>query len=104
MPSEVIKDPDSVLDYVFDWAPLTNARDGAVSDWLAAGETITSGYTVTVDSGLTKDSDARSDSNTSVTVWLSGGTAGTDYEVVCHIVTSSAREDDRTLTVKCRER
>ena len=100
---QVIKDPAAVLDYVFDWAPLTNDRLRARSDWLEAGETIAS-HTITADSGLTVDSSGETDAATSVTAWLSGGTAGRDYKVVCQIVTSEDRTDERTLTVKVRNR
>ena len=86
------KDPDAVLDWKFDW-----------SRWLAAGETITS-HTVTPTAGLTVDSSLVTDDDTSVTAWLSGGTAGTRYTVTCHIVTSAGRADDRTIYVYVRER
>ncbi len=84
------KGPDAVLDYPFDW-----------NTWLATGETISS-HTVTVDTGLTKDSD--SESGGIVTVWLSGGTAGTNYNVACKIVTSSSRTEERSMTIMVRER
>ena len=98
-----IKDPDAVLDWKFDWANTTNG--GTIADWLdiAGGETIST-RTVTVSSGLTKDSDSLTDSDTSVTVWLSGGTAGQDYTVSCLIATSAARTDERSVTIKVRER
>lgn len=99
--SQFIKDPEAVLDYKFDWAASTNGT--GVSDWLASGETISS-RTVTVESGLTKDSDSLTDTNTSVTVWLSGGTAGTVYTVTCHIVTSDNRTDERSITIHCLDR
>jgi hypothetical protein len=97
------KDPNAVLDYKFDWAALTNQTGD--SNWLQDGETIVS-ETMTVATGLTLDSGVISDSGTSVTVWLSGGTAGTAYNVTCHIVTSNvpAREDDRTIQIRCAER
>lgn len=79
------KDPQAVLDYAFDW-----------SDWLDSGETIAS-TTITVAAGLTKDSDSESDGI--VTIWLSGGTAGTSYTVACKIVTSSSRTDERSITI-----
>ena len=85
-----VKDPDAVLDYAFDW-----------SDWLATGETISS-HTITVTSGITKDSD--SESSGVVTVWLSGGTAGEDYDVACKIVTSASRTDERTMTIRVKNR
>jgi hypothetical protein len=91
MPIDTIpKDPDAVLDYVFDWSP-----------WLGDGETISS-HVVTVGSGITKDSD--SESSGVVTIWLSGGTHGSDYLVACKIVTSMSRTDERSINIRCRER
>lgn len=98
-----IKDPSAVLDYVFDWAPLTNGRAGATSDWLASGETISS-KTVTAESGITVDSSSITDSSTSVTVWLSSGTAGSNYLVTCRIVTSGGRTDERSIRLLVRQR
>ena len=84
------KDPDAVLDYKFDW-----------SDWLASSEAISS-YTITVASGLTKDSDT--ESGGVVTIWLSGGTAGTTYTVACKIVTDGGRTDERTIEIRVTSR
>ena len=92
MASSFMKDPDAVLDFKWDW-----------SDWLASGETIAS-RTVAVVAGITKDSDSITDTATSVTAWYSGGTALQDYDVTCQIVTSDSRTDDRTITLKVRER
>jgi len=78
-----IKDPDAVLDYKFDWKAKTNLSGN--TDWLESSETISS-FTITAASGLTIDSSALSDTNTSVTAWLSGGTDGTTYELACKIV------------------
>jgi len=97
------KDPSAVLDYVFDWAALTNAREGAASDWLASGETISS-HTIDADTGITVDSSALTDDDTSVTVWLSAGSDGTDYSVTCQIVTSAGRTEERSITIKVRQR
>ena len=81
-------DPDEVLDYVRDWAPL-----------LLDGDTISSSTWVVPD-GLTKGSDSHT--ATTATVWLSGGTAGTDYAVVNRIVTAGGRTHKKTLTFKIR--
>lgn len=85
-----LKDPDAVLDYGFDW-----------SDWLA-DEEIISESTWTVEDGITKDSDSKT--NTVTTIWLSGGSAGVEYIMTNHIVTSDGREDDRSFRVKIIER
>lgn len=76
-----VKDPQAVLDYQFNWAT-----------WLD-GDTISS-YTVTVD-GVTLDSDTNT--STTVTAWLSGGTLGARAYVTCQIVTASGRTDERTI-------
>ena len=101
MPSIFLKDPNAVLDYKFDWKADTNGSGN--TDWLDSDETIIS-KTVTVDDGITKDSDALADDDTSVVVWLSGGTAGVDYEVACFIETSAGRDDERTMKIQVRER
>lgn len=85
-----IKDPDAVLDYVFDW-----------TDWLDAGETISS-HVITVETGITKDSD--SESGGLVTVWLSGGTVDSYYIVSCKIVTSDSRTEERSMRIQVSER
>lgn len=100
-----IKDPDAILDFVFDWAPNTNGREGATTDWLESGETIAS-VTVTASSGITVVKNSITDTNTSVTVWLSGGTAGSKETVACKITTSTspARVDERTINLLIKER
>ena len=90
MAQQFTKDPDAVLDFVFDW-----------SSWLATGETISS-RTVTVETGITKVSDTSASGK--VTAWLSGGTAGTTYDVACKIVTSASRTDERTMLIRVIER
>jgi len=96
--NQYLKDPDAVLDYVFDW-----------SDWLATGETIAVDsetgeklITITADTGITVDSSTKSGGK--VTVWLSGGTAGINYKVACKITTSAGRTDERTIWIKVVER
>jgi hypothetical protein len=92
MPSHFTKDPSAVLDYKFDW-----------SSWLATSETISS-HTVTAGTGLTVASSALTDVNTSVTAWLSGGTAETEYTVTCRVVTSQSRTDERSITIRVQDR
>ena len=85
MANQYLKDPSAVLDYIFDW-----------SAWLGA-DTITGTPVITVPTGITLAS--QSNTPTTVTAWLSGGTAGTPYAVACKIVTVGARTDERTITV-----
>lgn len=88
--AQFLKDPDAVLDYVFDWTA-----------WLDDTDTISS-TTVTAATGITVDSTSFT-ANT-VTVWLSGGTAGRNYTVACLIATADGRTDERTMTITVRER
>lgn len=83
-----IKDPDSTLDYKFDWTTWLN------------GDTIAS-YTVTV-SGVTLDSDTND--TTSVTAWASGGTLGSVATIVCQVTTTAGRVDDRTIKLRIQDK
>lgn len=91
------KDPDAVLDYVFDWGL-----------WLSdIGDTIAS-CDVIINDGATSTLvlDAKSNTTTMVTAWLSGGTAGTKVKVTCRITTSNtpSRIEDRSVYLKIKER
>jgi len=101
MAESFIKDPNAVLDYKFDFANTTNGGDKL--DWMEANETIST-HTVTASTGITVASSSITDSSTSVTVWLSGGTAGQEYTIACLIVTSAARTDERTATIRVQQR
>lgn len=90
MPNSFLKDPEAVLDYVFDWTV-----------WLEDSETIFT-ETVTAQTGITLDSSAVQDGT--VVCWLSGGTAGSTYRVECKITTSAGRTDERTIRVRVIER
>lgn len=81
------KDPSGKWNYTIDWALL-----------LPTGQTIdTSAWTVPA--GLTTASTSKT--TTTTTIVLSGGTLGTTYDVVNHIVTTpGAYEDDRTISIE----
>lgn len=83
------KDPNAVLDYTIDW-----------SLWLA-GDTISTA-TWTVPMGITKDLDTKT--TTTTTIWLSGGSAATNYSVAVRVVTAGGRTDDRTIVISVAER
>ena len=79
------QDPQANLDYGFDW-----------SGWLRPGDTIVTS-TFIVASGLTKGTESHTDTTTSV--FVSGGTVGVSYDITNHITTAQGRADDRTLTI-----
>lgn len=90
----MLKDPNSVLPFSCDWSAwLTNEADTAASvAW-------------TVPAGLTQEvSPAPSLTDGKATVWLSGGTAGVEYDVTCRMTTTGGRIDDRTMRIAVRER
>jgi hypothetical protein len=101
MAQSFIKDPVENLDYMWDWAPLTSEQPGADSDWLQSGEIIVS-HTITTTPGITFSNDLHTD--TQVQVWLSGGTVGTSYIIVCLILTNHGRTSVRRITIKIQER
>lgn len=85
------KDPEATLDYEVDWSTF----------YLDDGETISS-YVVTVPAGIAKAADSQDDGV--VTIWLTGGTAGTSYRIECKITTSAGRTEERSFQVRVRER
>lgn len=95
------KDPADVDSFKFDFKALQNGN--GLSNFLATAETILT-RTVTVDAGITKDSDAITDTNTSVTVTLSGGSDNIDYTIACKITTSTGRTIERSAVVQVRQR
>lgn len=90
MKQTVIKDPNATRDYTLNW-------ERALPD----GVTIASAAWV-VPSGLTNG--GGSNTTTTATVRLSGGTVGTVYMVVCRITMSDGEVDDRSIYLDVRER
>lgn len=89
MPSSFVKDPAAVLDFEVDWTAWLDGDTISTSSW-------------TVPTGITKDSDSKT--ATVAKVWLSSGTAGTDYRLTNHIVTAGGRTDERTIRIQVRDR
>lgn len=99
----IIKDPAALRTYGIYWGEL-----------LAPGETITS-VSWAIPAPLAKVSESVNaapisedtdtyPAGTVALVRLSGGTAGQNYNCICHITSTSGDEDERTLVVACRER
>lgn len=84
------KDPDATLSYTVDW-----------SDWLVGGDTISS-VAWDVPTGITEDS--TSETTTTATITLSGGSANADYDVGCKITTAAGLIDERTIHFQVRQR
>ena len=89
MGNSFIRDPNARLDFGIRW-----------SEWLAGDEIESADWTVPA--GLTKE--AESHSGDTAYVWLSGGTAGSTYPVMCRIETVGGRIDDRTIQIIVKER
>lgn len=83
------KRPDEVADYQLDF-----------SSNLDSGDTISTD-TWTVPSGITEDNNTNT--TTTATVWLSGGTAGAKYLIQCQVVTVQGRTKDRQFRVYVME-
>lgn len=98
---QFVKAPEEVLDYQLDLKPLTHGGQGAKSDYLETGESITT-HTVSADSGVTVDSSSESDGK--ITAWLSGGTLGQTYTVICKFETSAGRTGSRAFALEIRRR
>ena len=105
------KDPDSIEPYFVVWCDKDGTNTGAAGDdGELQGATIST-VTWTVPTGITKVSDNKDAitingvsyaASTVCTIWLSGGTAGTDYSLGCKIVTSDSRTLDQTIVIPVR--
>ena len=104
------KDPDATEPYFVVWCDEDGTNDGSANDkGELQGETISvSDWTMT---GINEDSEDTGaitiagvsyDVNTVATVWLSGGTDGTDYDLLNQIITSDSRTLEKTITVMVR--
>lgn len=89
-----VHDPDAVLDYPSDW-----------TDWLPEGDTIVSAVaTMTGANAADFTVDETTFTTTKAVAWVSGGVPGRSADLNFHIVTDEGREDDRSITLVCKER
>lgn len=82
------KDPDEVLDFTVDWSARLDGDTISTSAW-------------TVPLGITAGVDTKTASTT--TLWLSGGTLGSTYDIVNRIVTAGGRTMDQNLRLTIAE-
>ncbi len=79
------KDPDAIKDYTVNWVAWLGTDTIATVAW-------------TVPAGITKT--AESHTTTATTIWLSGGTVGQVYTVLCRITSAGGRTEDQTFSIK----
>jgi hypothetical protein len=84
------QDPDARRDYLVNWG----------QKWLVGADTLATS-TWAVDDGITVEASSKTDTTT--TVWLSGGTPGTSYKVTNSVVSAAGREDDFSFTLQIAE-
>lgn len=100
----ILKDPDAIVDYSFDW------NDGYLDTTTSPPETIsTSTWSIdpapsspALSTELSESSSSKT--TTTATIFLTGGTAGKVYRVTNKVVTSGGRTDERTMTIRVEER
>ena len=83
-----LKDPNDIVDYQINWATWLGSDTIATSTW-------------TVPTGLTQVSET--ETTTTATIWLSGGTAGELYTVSNRITTAGGRTADQSLQIRVGE-
>lgn len=86
------KDPSDSVDFAVDWADQLAL--------VSPADTISS-VTWTVPAGLTAGPQFLVGSV--ATAWLSGGTAVTDYTIICRIVTTGGRTLERSVKLQVKE-
>lgn len=90
--ASIVKDPNAVLDYVFDW-----------TSWLDALPDTLSSHSAAIESGSGAINSSTINGKT-VVVWVSGGVVGETIALRCRITTAGGRTDDRTVYIKVKER
>ena len=83
------KDPESVMDYFIDYSTFLESSDSI------------STHTITADTGLTVDSSTVLSGNKKIKMFLSGGTAGTTYDVKADVDTADGLTMIHRFRVKC---
>jgi hypothetical protein len=92
-----VKDPQEVLDYTIDW-----------SQWLVSGDYITA-VTATAPTGIVITSPSAASiigsgvNATATKVWVSGGTAGTSYDIALRVTTNGTRQGERSITIQVKD-
>jgi hypothetical protein len=94
------KDPDSKMDYKINWLNWLTSVDELTG--IPVIDTIIASVWVDVHADLTVESDHFTDSTT--TVWLTGGVIGETYKVVNRINTTAGRIQDKTVELECKAR
>jgi hypothetical protein len=82
------KDPNEVKDYTINWATWLGVDTISTSTWAA-------------DTGITVDSET--ESTTTATVWISGGTANNVYSLTNTITTATGRTEEQTIVITVRD-
>ena len=88
-----VKDPGSSADFKIDWSDLLGQSSPV--------DTITTS-TWTVTNGATVDIESNTDST--ATAWISGGTDRKYCELTNKVVTTAGRTYERTIAVKIQQR
>jgi hypothetical protein len=86
-----VKDPDAILDYGFDWTLWLDGDTIATSSWI-------------LDAGISIQQGTATYNNTKTSVYISGGVKDGNYKVTNRITTASGRTDDRSFTLRVRQR
>ena len=86
-----IKDPEAELDYLIDWALWLGTDTIETSSWASSEPTV-----------LVVEASTRT--TTTATVWLSGGVDRERYTVTNTITTAAGRTDERTISVRIKQK
>ena len=96
--SYIEKDPQATLDYTLDW-----------SNWLSNSDNIASStWTIQTYSGdsdpVIKTSQSFDATDSTTTIWLSGGTTSKDYKITNTITTTNNLTDERYFRIFLKDR
>jgi hypothetical protein len=87
-PPDYEQDPDSILDYEYSWAGMLSGDTIATSQFL-------------LPDGMTEESSSNTD--TTATIFVGGGSCGSTYRVTNRITTAGGRTLDKTIRIRITE-
>lgn len=109
MPGDVKKkDPNAVADYLFDFGGQMVLDDDTITGTptvvaTPSGLTVMTSPAIAIVAGTDERNDDAPVPSGAVRAWLSGGTLGRTYSLVCHVTTAGGRQYDKTGTIRCEQ-
>lgn len=100
----IVKDPDAILDYLWDWTEWLAGNFDLVGSPTVETDVITSFEVFAVGSPAPIEVGTLAQQGGLIVAFLAGGDLGQMHQVTCRVHTAGGRTDDRSIWLKIRTR